>query len=349
MNIIKKSLVLILCIFLLTGCMGRDTETAPDEEPAGSDISFTSGEIEALEPVAGELTVWSAYWDNTDDMDIIKDKADVIDAVSVFAASFQDDEIVIPDAASRMLGRLQRREMTENGTVYLSVVNDVSRNGEVTQKDTDILKKVLATDVSAKQHAEDIVKLAEENGCNGIEIDYEKIRDDLDLWKLFLNFEKKLIDLADDEGLRVRIVLEPSTPVDELDFPEGAEYVVMCYNLYGNGTVPGPKADMSFLEEMYEKFKSLPDISYALANGGYIWEGDTKKAVQCRAEEAKAAAVMNGITPERDEASGALHFSYKEKGKEYTVWYADETTLSVWAEKLNKLSDSKVPVSLWRL
>lgn len=349
MNIIKKSLVLILCIFLLTGCMGRDTETAPDEEPAGSDISFTSGEIEALEPVAGELTVWSAYWDNTDDMDIIKDKADVIDAVSVFAASFQDDEIVIPDAASRMLGRLQRREMTENGTVYLSVVNDVSRNGEVTQKDTDILKKVLATDVSAKQHAEDIVKLAEENGCNGIEIDYEKIRDDLDLWKLFLNFEKKLIDLAYDEGLRVRIVLEPSTPVDELDFPEGAEYVVMCYNLYGNGTVPGPKADMSFLEEMYEKFKSLPDISYALANGGYIWEGDTKKAVQCRAEEAKAAAVMNGITPERDEASGALHFSYKENGTEYTVWYADETTLSVWAEKLNKLSDSKVPVSLWRL
>ena len=66
MNIIKKSLVLILCIFLLTGCMGRDTETAPDEEPAGSDISFTSGEIEALEPVAGELTVWSAYWDDTD-------------------------------------------------------------------------------------------------------------------------------------------------------------------------------------------------------------------------------------------------------------------------------------------
>ena len=349
MNIIKKSLVLILCIFLLTGCMGRDTETAPDEEPAGSDISFTSGEIEALEPVAGELTVWSAYWDNTDDMDIIKDKADVIDAVSVFAASFQDDEIVIPDAASRMLARLQRREMTENGTVYLSVVNDVSRNGEVTQKDTDILKKVLATDGSAKQHAEDIVKLAEDNGCNGIEIDYEKIRDDLDLWKLFLNFEKKLIDLADDEGLRVRIVLEPSTPVDELDFPEGAEYVVMCYNLYGNGTVPGPKADMSFLEEMYEKFKSLPDISYALANGGYIWEGDTKKAVQCRAEEAKAAAVMNGITPERDEASGALHFSYKENGTEYTVWYADEPTLSVWAAKLNKLSDSNVPVSLWRL
>ena len=349
MNIIKKSPVLILCMILLTGCMGHDTEAAPEEEASGSDSSFTAGEIEALEPAAGDLTVWSVYWDNTDDIDIIKNEADSIDAVSIFAASFQDGEIVIPDEALRMLGRLQRRGMTENSTVYLSVVNDVSRNGDVTQKDTDILKKLLATDSSAEQHAEDIVKLAEDNGFNGIEIDYEKIRDDIDLWKLFLNFEKKLIGLTSDAGLKVRIVLEPSTPVDKLEFPEGAEYVVMCYNLYGNGTVPGPKADMAFLEEMYEKFRSLPDISYALANGGYIWEENSKKAVQCRAEEAEAAAAMNDITPERDNESGVLHFSYKENGTEHTVWYADETTLSMWAEKLNKLSGSKVPVSLWRL
>ena len=30
---------------------------------------------------------------------------------------------------------------------------------------------------------------------------------------------------------------------DEPEFSEGASYVVMCYNLYGNGTEPGPKAD----------------------------------------------------------------------------------------------------------
>ena len=30
---------------------------------------------------------------------------------------------------------------------------------------------------------------------------------------------------------------------DALDFSEGASYAVMCYNLYGNGTEPGPKAD----------------------------------------------------------------------------------------------------------
>ena len=30
---------------------------------------------------------------------------------------------------------------------------------------------------------------------------------------------------------------------DALEFSAGASYVVMCYNLHGNGTEPGPKAD----------------------------------------------------------------------------------------------------------
>ena len=30
---------------------------------------------------------------------------------------------------------------------------------------------------------------------------------------------------------------------DALGFSAGASYVVMCYNLHGNGTEPGPKVD----------------------------------------------------------------------------------------------------------
>ena len=30
---------------------------------------------------------------------------------------------------------------------------------------------------------------------------------------------------------------------DKPEFSEGASQVVMCYNSYGNGTEPGPKAD----------------------------------------------------------------------------------------------------------
>ncbi len=348
MNTLKKGLAALLCLPLLAGCAGQDHKTQEQEEIVYGKFD-TVQEIEALSPLAGELTVWSVYWDNADDHDAVSDVAEDIDAVSIFAASFQDGKVVIPDAASRMMNKLRRRSSTKEKKIYLSVVNDVKNGSSEIQKDTEILNEVLGTDESAQAHAQELVKLAADNGYDGLEIDYEKIRDDIELWHHFLNFAEKLISLANDAGLSVRIILEPSTPADQLEFHDGAEYSVMCYNLFGGGTEPGPKADMEFLEQMYEKFHMIPNISYALANGGYIWEGDTKKATQCRADEAKAIADKTGVTPERDEASAALHFSYKEDGKKYTVWYADETTLAAWSQKLNELTGENTPISLWRL
>lgn len=246
------------------------------------------------------------------------------------------------------MNKLQRKEATKEKTVYLSVVNDVKNGDKTTQKDTDILWQVLGTPEAAQAHAEELVQLAAANGYDGIEIDYEKIRKDLDLWQAFLDFEERLLALAEENGLKVRIILEPGTPVEQLDFPEGADYVVMCYNLYGGGTDPGPKADFDFLAQTWEKFRKLPNISYALANGGYVWKNG-KDAAQCRAAEAKAMAEEAGVTPERDPDSGALYFSYTEKGRQYTVWYADETTLAQWARKLSEIGGEKVKISLWRL
>lgn len=346
MNILERGVSILLCLPFLTGCMGRKAPSVPEEIVPDT---CTVQEIESLAPEAGELTVWSVYWDNADDMETLRDEADQVDAVSLFAASFQEGEVTIPEANTRMLGKLRRRESTKEKPIYLSVVNDVTQNGKTTQKDTEILWKVLGTDKAAQAHAEQLVQLAVQNGYDGIEIDYEKIRKEMDLWQAFLRFEEKLLALAQEAGLKVRIILEPSTPVEQLSFPEGADYVVMCYNLYGNGTAPGPKADFAFLKQMQEKFCALPSLSYALANGGYVWEGSSQKATQCRAAEAKAWAEAAGVTPERDPDSGVLHFSYTQKGTQYTVWYADETTLAQWAQQLNQLSGGKVDISLWRM
>ena len=346
MNILERGLAILLCLPFLTGCMGHKT---PEEPEMAEPDTSTMQEVEVLTPESAQLTVWSTYWDCADDMDVLESEADNVDEISLFAASFQDGKVSIPEETTRMLKKIRRREQTKGKTVYLSIVNDVTENGKTIQKDTTVLQKVLGTDEAVQSHAEQLVRLASENGFDGIEIDYEKIRRDLDLWQAFLKFEEKLLLLADDADLKVRIVLEPSTPVEQLDFPAGAEYVVMCYNLYGNGTMPGPKADFTFLQQVYEKFRVLPNISYALANGGYIWENDGTSAAQCRATEAKALAEKAGVTPERDESSGALHFSYTEGRKNYTVWYADEQTITQWAKCLEEMTGEKVSVSLWRL
>lgn len=346
MNILERALAALLCLPFLTGCMGHKTAEEPETvEPD----TCTVQEVEALVPESTQLTIWSTYWDCAGDIEVLQDEAEKVDEISLFAASFQNGEVTIPEPTTRMLKKIRRREQTKNKTVYLSIVNDVKENGKTTQKDTAILQKVLGTDEAAQSHAEQLVRLASENGFDGIEIDYEKIRRDLDLWQAFLKFEEKLLLLTEDAGLKVRIVLEPSTPVEQLDFPAGAEYVVMCYNLYGNGTMPGPKADFAFLQQVYEKFRVLPNISYALANGGYTWENDGTTATQCRAAEAKALAEKAGVTPQRDESSGTLYFSYTEGRKNDTVWYADEQTLAQWAKCLGEMNGEKVSISLWRL
>lgn len=345
----EKRILPVLCaVLLLTGCAGKK----PQEDPIDMDYlteDFTAEEINALSEVTNRLSVWSVYWDCLEDMDTLRETHEKIAEVSLFAAYFKEGAVVIPDATARMLKKIRNKDTTKEMQAYLSVVNDVETNGETVQKDTDILYEILGNEASAKAHAETLVSLAKENGYDGIEIDYEKIRSDLKLWQHFLRFEELLLAVAEDAGLGVRIVLETSTPVSTLAFPEGAEYSVMCYNLYGNGTEPGPKADADFLWEIYEKFKDVPNISYAFSNGGFDWEENSRQPAQVRAADAAALAEKYSAEPARDADSGALYFSYTEKNKTHTVWYADADTLKTWAEEMNCLSGGNAAVSLWRM
>ena len=263
---------------LLGGCswIGGCASRQEDAGSAGLDTeSVAASEIEALSDECALLNAWSVYWDATGDVSVVAEHANELSAVSLFAASFEDGSLVVPDATSRIVRRLRADDRTAGMPLFLSVVNDVKNGENVVQKDTEILVSLLETDDSCCRHAAELVSLAADGGFDGIEIDYEKIRDNLALWERFMVFEESLIAQAADEGLRVRIVLESSTPVDELAFPDGAEYSVMCYNLHGGGTLPGPKADYAFLDELAERFGSLPSVSFALANGGYSWKAGT--------------------------------------------------------------------------
>ena len=137
--------------------------------------------------------------------------------------------------------------------------------------------------------------------------------------------------------------------MEQLTFPQGAEYVVMCYNLYGGGTDPGPKTNLSHLASLYDRFRVLPNISFALANGGFDWVESSTSPSALTASEAAALAQESGAAPQREESSGAVSFQYAKDGVLHTVWYADSETLSIWAKKLAACAGSAVPISLWRL
>jgi spore germination protein len=141
-------------------------------------------------------------------------------------------------------------------------------------------------------------------------------------------------------------VLESRSPISKGDLPSGPEYVMMAYNLYGQGTDPGPKADNQFIRDLAAKMNSLKgDKCMAFATGGFDW--DSNGTVQDLTESDAYDLSKNSHDLQRDTQSGALHFTYQAKDGIHTVWYADGETLAGWFNLSRSLGYGNV--ALWKM
>ncbi len=294
-----------------------------------------------------QLTPWVVYWDMQNGMNEIKtanDVNNVYGSVSYFAAYFnKKDKLFIPDELKILNDAIDSPEVK-----YLTVVNDVQNGEETLFKDVKILKKILRNDKKRAEHADEIIKLAKEYGYNGIDLDYEKTFKDKKVAKLYLEFIKVLYVKAQENNLKMRVILEPSVNFSQYKFPQGPEYVVMMYNLYGLHSGEGPKADFKFIRDTVEKMKVLPQpVGVAFATGGCYWNDKGEKKF-ISTKQAIGLSKKYKISPQRSLKSNALHFSYiDDEGRECKVWYADKQTLSSW---INKVSDLGInSISIWRM
>lgn len=343
--------VLIMTVILLTACNFIDSKQDKDEKDSGTSENIPSENSSAGEEGQGQerkVSAWIVYWDT----DILKELARMdknIETLCYFAAYYkEDDSLFLPEETADIYSKVKQNYGDTRFKSYLTFVNDIRMNdGTSKLKDTELLYRILGTEESRKAHIADIISLVSKGGYDGIEIDYEAIREDITLWNYFSEFAKELYREAAQKGLPVRILLEPNAPADKVDFPQGPEYVLMCYNLFGYGTEPGPKADKAFLEEMMQKMKAFPKVNFAVATGGFDFEeGGTVKQITeedavLRIKECKAEV-------QRDETSRCLVFPYRdEKGKNHEVWYSDKDTIEYWLQMFHK--KGYYNVSIWRL
>lgn len=341
--------LLILLAVSLTACNYTGSSQQKDkEENAKAEGLKNSQKTNETEVEERNRSAWIVYWD-TDILSELSRMEEHIGTLCYFAAYFKEDHsLFLPKEVSDTYGKIQKAYGGKRFKSYLTFVNDIRMNdGSSKLKDTKLLYQLLKTKESRESHAEDIVSLASQGGFDGIEIDYEAIRGDNTLWKYFSEFTEELYRRASQKGLSVRIVLESSVPAERISFPRGPEYVMMCYNLYGYGTDPGPKADKAFLEEMIQKMKVFTNVNFAIATGGFDFEeGGT--AAQLTEEEAVSRKEKYKAQVQREEESRCAVFSYKDdKGKKHEVWYADRETIQYWSEIIGK--EGNYGVSLWRL
>ena len=325
-----KVMAAMVMVFLLAGC--------------GDPIrSSAHGEV--------NLSGWMAYWDMPSALKEYKEIQGRMESICYFAAYFDaDDHLVVPpEVAEAKKQQKKGRQLT-----YLTIVNDSDRGEKgKTEKDISVLYHVLGSEASMDEHIQEIISLTKAGGYDGVEIDYEKFWKDAELKQEFMDFTYRLSTETIRNGLKLRIVLEPSAPFDA-GFCQGPEYVVMLYNLYGTHSGPGPKANGDFIQKTIDKMAVLPGKKIAdFSVGGCVWEGKGplgiipgKKRFLTEAE-AQQLLKKYGAKESRDPESACMVFKYEDGGRHYTVWYADSETLNAWITVAAERGIDNI--SLWRL
>lgn len=336
----KKTLVILLILslslfFLSCSDNKNDIDLSEKQDNIGED---------------SYLSVWAVYWDADHALNEIEYIKPMIKEISYFAAYFnKNNDIFIPENITR-LHLSAKANLKDTGILhYLSIVNDkINHDGSSSLKDKELLYSLLTDEKTREKHISDLISLCLENGYDGLEIDYEGLKDDEFLWPSYLEFCHSLYQVLLAHGLNMRIILEPSAPIDKYKFPEGPTYVIMCYNLHGSHSGPGPKANREFLQMLAQKTKKLPGkVNFALATGGFDW--DSKGNVNSLTEEVAMKLIQQyNITPRRDQESQCLVFKYKDSNNvKHEIWFADATTLNNWMNILQ--SENNSDFSLWRL
>lgn len=333
-----------VCCFL-SGCISSATSTTSQASPEPADTPVVDS-ILSLSPdncatptptPTGRQSgygAWVPYWDYAGAIDELDKVGSSLDDIVCFAAIFNSSDKVylLPETLEALtcLNILY----PEDHTIYLSVVNDIETGEDVfDNKSTDLLWRLLGSDGAMETHIKDLMQMLQDSKAEGLEIDYEAIRSDTGLCARFALFIERLYQRTSAAEIPLRVVLSWDSAL-YATFPEGPQYSIMCYNLYGTHSGPGPKADYSFLTKAFQTNRALPGRpAIAFATGGFDW-GSDGSIISLTQSAAVALQHTFGVPDEsvsRDEASQALSFLYTDDlGLSHEVWYADSVTLSYW-------------------
>lgn len=329
MNIQKVKVFIFGCLLTL-GCFGGPGCLLSEAASVGS-----SG---------GVAAPWLVYWDWQAGYKEIRFSK--LDSVVVFAAGFdKNDRLQMPQEFNFAdLEQLRKRQPSQ--LQILSVVNDIYTDKRKVLKDAELVKRILSDDGNMERHASKLIELCQEHKFGGLELDYENLWHDEATVRAYTAFLPILRDKAKAAGISLRVVLEVKALRYAEKLPDGIDYVVMLYNLYGGHSGPGPKASPDFIKKACARMNALQGRkSVALAGGGFWWRSDGK-VVGITEEQAEVLRAKNKVFSSRDKNSRSLFYSFEDKGHN-EVWYADAVTLSYWQEQASK--NGYPIVSLWRL
>lgn len=295
-------------------------------------LLLTSGCFDGALAESFRYGAWLPYWEHDASMAELDALTGKLDEAIAFECLFDsaDQPKMLADSLTLLNDLTAACDGTETA-VYLSIVNDIELSpDQYDNKNSDLLRRLFADDASMAAHLEALASLIDEYNLTGLELDYENLKDDTALWQNYVIFIARAWAMCERDGIRLRVVLPWDAP-KYATLPKGPEYTVMCYNLYGYHSGPGPKADIAFLQTTCALYQPLGlNVRMAFATGGFDWHGGKIDALTQQGTQDVLDTAC--ATPVRDQASGVLTATYTQDGETHEVWFADASTLSLWRD-----------------
>lgn len=206
--------------------------------------------------------------------------------------------------------------------------------------DPNITHAILNDPKARAQAISQMLKLVQQSGYTGINIDFESI--DREDRKAFSSFVHDLARKMRHAGYLTVV----SVPAELKDNPQDswtgafdfaalgqtADILqLMTYDQHGPWGLPGPVAGLDWVEPSIA-FAALVVPTNKLSMGipayGYDWNLTAKSGAQIFWKNLPALIAKTGATPQWDSASSSPFFTYHaEDGSSHVVWYEDEKSI----------------------
>lgn len=291
-----------------------------------------------------QVSIWAPYAGFLEQQTLTKN-ADVIDEVNfVWYTLHEGGKIEGSVLSSQALAAAR--------DAGLRIVPSIANSGF----NRDIVLQAIGKPADRARHVQELAALVEDNGYDGLDIDYESLAaEDREVFSLFI---EELAAALHDNGRILSIAVHAKTddagtwggPAAQ-DWPRlGAvvdEFKIMTYDYHYAGGEAGPIAPLDWVDQVLDYAATVvpPELTWVGVHFyGYDWLGNAAEGLEWQQVVKRAA--QNDAQVQRDEP-GEAWFTYD--GGRHTVYFTDAQALDERLADVLARHPRLAGAAIWRL
>ena len=280
----------------------------------------------------GPLLIFGSipYWNQPAAVAMFKKHVDTVDFLTVFWYRLDDNGAIVPYTAAREDPALVQYAH-DNGVKVLALIANLPEDGDW---DSERVQRVIESPDARRAHISAIVALLESKGFDGVNVDYEFLKDSQTA--AYTAFVNELGAALHERGKILKVAIHAqrrgteTRGQDMVALAKGADYLgFMTYDQHWETSDPGANAEIGWMRDVLQYALQLGvpmnKVALGIPLDGYNWpkeDGEWGEADGIEYKDAVELADDEGAEIKYDKTVEAPYFEYgNSDGTENEVWF----------------------------